>query len=135
MEPLPLPPLTAVAAVAAALVHVLIFVLESVRWRLERTWRVFGIASQEDAETTQPLAFNQGFYNLFLAVGALAGVVLMLLGGVTAAAIGLGFIVLSTGSMLAAALVLILGNRKLARPAAIQGLPPLIALLGLLVLV
>ena len=30
-----------------------------------------------DAETTRPLAFNQGFYNLFLAVAAFLGVVLV----------------------------------------------------------
>lgn len=124
-----------IAGALAALLHVYIFVMESVLWTTPRVRATFGISSDAQAQHTKPLAYNQGFYNLFLAVGALAGVVLMLLGGVTAAAIGLGFVVLSTASMLAAALVLILGNARLARPAAIQGLPPLIALLGLLVLV
>lgn len=64
---------------AAALVHVYIFVLESLRWTEPGTRRVFGIRTDEEARITRPLAFNQGFYNLFLALIAAAGVVLVLI--------------------------------------------------------
>ena len=49
--------MTIVAAVftgLAALVHVYIFVLESLRWRQPATWKIFGLASQADADTTAP---------------------------------------------------------------------------------
>ncbi|MFQ4148746.1 DUF1304 domain-containing protein [Arthrobacter sp. LAPM80] len=55
-------------AALAALVHVYIFVLESVRWTAPGTRKTFG-TSQEEANATKELAFNQGFYNLFLAAG------------------------------------------------------------------
>ena len=50
-----------VFAALAALVHVYIFVLESVRWRHPATRKVFG-TSEETAAITAPLAHNQGFY-------------------------------------------------------------------------
>ena len=60
-----------VFAALAALVHVYIWVLESLLWTAARTRAVFG-TSEEEAETTKLLALNQGFYNLFLAVIAAA---------------------------------------------------------------
>ena len=54
------------AALAAGL-HVYIFVLESLQWTVPRTRATFG-TTPEEAETTKLLAFNQGFYNLFLAI-------------------------------------------------------------------
>lgn len=127
--------MTAVAlvlATAAGLLHVLFFVLESLRWREPRTWKTFGIASQADADTTAPLAYNQGFYNLFLAVGTITGVVV-----VAASAdhdvIGWTLIVFGCGSMLAAAAVLISTGLSYARAATIQGLPALLAVVTALV--
>ena len=35
---------------------------------------------QAAADTIRPMAYNQGFYNLFLAIGAIIGVVLFLVG-------------------------------------------------------
>ena len=60
----------------AALLHVYIFVLESFRWTAPRTRAVFGTTAEE-AQTTKMLAFNQGFYNLFLAVVTAVGIVLL----------------------------------------------------------
>ncbi len=60
-----------VFALLAALLHVYIFIMESITWTQPATWKRFGVTSQADADTTRPLAYNQGFYNLFLAVGAL----------------------------------------------------------------
>lgn len=74
------------------------------------------------------MALNQGFYNLFLAVGALLGVAFLAAGGSLLGA-GLAMTLLSVGSMLAAALVLVISNPRLARAAATQGTLPLIAVL------
>ncbi|MEW1961440.1 DUF1304 domain-containing protein [Microbacterium sp. NPDC077644] len=119
------------AALAAAF-HVFIFVLESVRWTEPATRKVFGVASEADAEVTKPLAFNQGFYNLFLAIAALLGIVLMLSGQAT---VGLTLIFTGVGMMLAAALVLVLSNPKMARSALLQGGLPLLAVIALAVAV
>lgn len=51
----------------AALVHVYIFVLESLRWEQPATMRAFGL-TPDQAGATRELAYNQGFYNLFLAL-------------------------------------------------------------------
>lgn len=120
-----LPLIGSVFAGLAALIHVYIFVLESVRWTHPSTRRIFG-TSAESAETTRPLAFNQGFYNLFLAIIAVLGIVIAL---TSSAAVGVALMLAGTGSMLAAALVLILSDRSKARAATVQGLFPLVAVL------
>ena len=111
----------------AALLHVLFFKLESLDWRKPKTWKTFGLASQEDADTTASLAFNQGFYNLFLAIGAFVGIGLITFCD-NHDTMGWTLIVFACGSMLAAAVVLISsGGKSYARAAAIQGLPALLA--------
>ena len=119
--------LALVFAGLAALLHVYIFVLESVRWTQPKTWKVFGIADQKTADATRPMAYNQGFYNLFLAVGAAIGVVLWIVNG-TGDVAGRTLLLFSLGSMLAAALVLVTSGRKYLRPASIQGTLPLVGL-------
>ncbi len=59
----------------AALLHVYIWVLESFRWTEPATRKTFG-TSEADAEITRPMAYNQGFYNLFLAIITLVGLAL-----------------------------------------------------------
>ena len=118
--------LAAALAVLAALLHVYVFVLESLRWEAPRTRAVFGTTAEQAAATRQ-LAYNQGFYNLFLAVVTLLGVVLL---GPLAQA-GAALVLAGTGSMLAAALVLLLSDRTKARPALVQGTLPLLAVLTL----
>jgi putative membrane protein len=117
-----------VAASLAAVVHVYIFVLESLRWDEPATRRVFG-TTEETARVTAPLAYNQGFYNLFLAVGVAAGVLLVALDSDA----GVPLLVFGCGSMVAAALVLVLSDRSKARAAVVQGAVPAVALLALLV--
>jgi putative membrane protein len=112
----------------AALVHVYIFVLESLRWQHPDTRRVFG-TTEETAAVTAPLAYNQGFYNLFLGIGTAVGIALV--DGNRDA--GIALIVLGVGSMLAAALVLVTSDLSKLRAAVVQGLFPLLALLCLLV--
>ena len=120
--------LALVFAGLAALLHVYIFVLESVRWTQPKTWKVFGIADQQAADVTKPMAYNQGFYNLFLAVGTAIGIVFWVVNGIGDVA-GRTLVIFSLGSMLAAALVLVTSGKKYLRPASIQGTLPLIGLI------
>ena len=117
-----------VAALAAVL-HVYIFVMESITWTSARTRAVFG-TTREEAETTRLLAFNQGFYNLFLAVVTVIGVVVVFSG---ASAVGAALVFAGVGSMLAAAIVLLASAPDKARSAAIQGFLPLTAVVLLVV--
>jgi putative membrane protein len=74
-------------------------------------------------------AFNQGFYNLFLAIEVFAGIVLMLVGLTSA---GYALVLFGTGSMLAAAVVLSTRGETYRRASLTQGALPLIALVLLL---
>jgi putative membrane protein len=121
-----------VFAALAALLHVYIFVMESVLWTRPATWKRFGLKSQDEAQTIRPMALNQGFYNLFLAIGVFVGFALLPHPGLHAA--GIILILFSCGSMLAASLVLVISNPKLARAAVTQGLFPLLAVIALAVL-
>ena len=71
-------------AFVAALIHVLFFYYESVTFGRPETWRRFGLQSQEQADVVRPMAYNQGFYNLFLALGIVVGLVLVTNGSVEA---------------------------------------------------
>jgi putative membrane protein len=113
----------------AALLHVYIWVMESLTWTSKRTRATFGI-TEEQALATKEMAFNQGFYNLFLAVITLAGIVI---GGIGYNYIGVALIFAGTGSMLAAALVLLLSSPDKARAAITQGVLPLIAIVLIIV--
>ena len=110
-------------AALAVLLHVYIFTMESLTWTSPRTRATFGTTAEE-AETTKLLAFNQGFYNLFLAI----------VGGVGIAAVGMGhhavgaaLVFAGVGSMAAAASVLLLSSPDKARAAVTQGAFPVIA--------
>ncbi|MDI2036002.1 DUF1304 domain-containing protein [Paenarthrobacter nitroguajacolicus] len=119
-------------ALIAALLHVYIFTMESITWTKPATWKRFSLTSQADAETTKPLAYNQGFYNLFLAIGALIGIIAVWAG---APQVGWTLVFSSCGSMLLAALVLAASGRKYLRAATLQGTTPLLAVvLGILAL-
>jgi putative membrane protein len=124
-------------AFLAAALHVYIFTMESVTWTRPATWKRFGVGSQADAETTRPLAYNQGFYNLFLAIGALIGVGCVALGPDGSAPFVAGWTLVFSccGSMLLAAAVLAITGRKYLRAAATQGATPMLAVvLGILAL-
>ncbi|MCY7411706.1 MAG: DUF1304 domain-containing protein [Salinibacterium sp.] len=108
----------------AGVIHVLIFVLESVLWSRESVWRLFGLRTAAGAAIVRPMAFNQGFYNLFLAVGITVGLVLILV--TEAYQAGIALLLASGSSMVLAAMVLIVSSPKLARAAAIQGTAPLV---------
>lgn len=109
----------------AALLHGYIFLMESVWWTQPSTWKRFGVADQAAADTTKPMAYNQGFYNLFLALGAAHGLVLYWMGVIDA---GLTLVLFTTACMVLAAAVLTTTGRGYLKPALIQGTLPLIGL-------
>ena len=111
-------------ATLAALLHVYIWVMESFTWTSPRTRRAFGL-TEEQAQATKELAFNQGFYNLFLAIVTAVGIVI---GGLGYNYIGIALIFAGVGSMLAAAVVLLLSSPDKARAAVTQGIFPLFAI-------
>ncbi|KKC03175.1 DUF1304 domain-containing protein [Mycobacterium nebraskense] len=113
----------------AGLLHVYIFVMESLTWTSPRTRATFGTTAEE-AETTKLLAFNQGFYNLFLAVVSGVGIVAIVL---RHNAVGAALIFAGVGSMAAAAVVLLLSAPDKARAAVTQGTFPAIAIVLLLI--
>ena len=115
----------ALAGVAAA-IHVYIFVMESLTWTSARTRATFG-TSPEEAAATREMAFNQGFYNLFLAVLVVLGIVLY---AADRQDVGLTLVVAGAGSMVAAGLVLILSSPSMARAALVQLVPPALGVLG-----
>jgi putative membrane protein len=116
-------------AILAALLHVYIFVMESLTWTSPRTRATFG-TTPETAETTKELAFNQGFYNLFLAIVTAVGMVAVFTGH---RAVGAALVFAGVGSMLAAAAVLLVSSPDKARAAATQGTFPLIAIVLLVI--
>ena len=109
--------LAAVLVVLAAALHVGFFGMESLLFTRPPVRRRFGL-SAADAEVVRPMAYNQGFYNLFLAVGAVVGVVTS---SVPVAAF-------ACAVMAGAAVVLVTTDRKFLPAAAVQGVPPLLAL-------
>ncbi|MBY0385561.1 DUF1304 domain-containing protein [bacterium] len=110
----------------ASLIHIYIFIMESILWGQPKTNRTFGVTS-EQAEHNRLFAFNQGYYNLFLAIAGMIGVVLLYF---DQANVGYTLMIYSSLSMLGAALVLLYSKKSLIRPALIQGLPPLLGLVS-----
>jgi putative membrane protein len=114
------------AGLAAAL-HVFIFYMESIAWTSPRARATFN-TTPEEAEATKSLAYNQGFYNLFLAVAVIIGI-LCVSGGATA--VGFTLVLTGVGSMLAAAFVLLFSNADLVASAIKQGIFPFLAVVML----
>jgi putative membrane protein len=117
-----------VVAALAALFHIVFFLFESVFWTRPRIYGRFGIATQADADTIRPMAYNQGFYNLALAIGVVVGIVL-LEGHGGAFVAGKAIIVFGTGCMAVAGLVLASTGRSYRVAAAIQFVPAVVALI------
>ena len=115
-----------IAAFLAATLHVVIFYIESFAWTT-RALSVFGM-DRESAEATKEMAFNQGFYNLFLAIEAFAGMTVYFL---ASRPVGLTLALFGVGSMLAAALLLFVTSPNKRSAAIKQGFLPLIAVAAL----
>jgi len=126
-----MPLIAALAALVAVAFHVLFFVLESVTFSQPTVAARFGLTTPEQIAAVRPMAFNQGFYNLFLAIGIVGGLTLVAVGSVDA---GRAVVLFACACMAGAGLVLLGTNRRFARSAAIQALPPLVAIATTLVL-
>jgi len=115
---------TQIFAVVAGLVHMWAFVMESLLFRRPQVQRIF--LGHADVEPGVYLwAFNQGFYNLFVAAGAIGGVVAYHADHPTA---GRALTLYACAFMAAAGVVLFVSDRRLWRGALGQALPALIAL-------
>jgi putative membrane protein len=110
-------------AAVAALVHVYIFVMESLAWTTPRVRATFGM-TEDEALATKSMAFNQGFYNLFLAIAVFAGIVFFAVG---APVVGATLVLTGAGSMAAAAVVLLLSSPDKRGAALKQGVIPAVA--------
>jgi putative membrane protein len=113
------------AGILAGVIHVVIFCMESLWWTTPKV-RVRFRQLPEQAQATKLFAFNQGFYNLFLALGVFAGLTLVLAGHPVS---GLTLVTWSCLSMLGAAIVLAASAPQMHRGALIQGTAPLLFLL------
>ena len=109
-----------VFVVLAGVFHVVVFAMESVLFRKPSTYRRF-LVKDTEVDAARPWAFNQGFYNLFLAIGALGG---LIWGGDKGHAIAL----FACACMAGAGIVLVASDRRMVRAAATQAVPPILAL-------
>ena len=120
-------PLAQIFITLAVLFHVGFFALESLAFRNRRVQAIFAVPAQS-AEAIRPWAMNQGYYNVFLAAGPAAGLVLHHTGhdagGSALAVYGCAF-------MAACGVVLIATDRRLWRGAVLQSVPPIVALIAL----
>ena len=120
-----MPVVAQVAALLAAAIHVWFFILESVLFSRPAVAARFGVRSAEQIAAVRPLAFPQGFYNLFLAVGIAAGVAQIAAGADVA---GRSIVLFACLCMVWAGIVLLVTNVRFIQAALIQLVPPLIAI-------
>jgi putative membrane protein len=126
-----MPLIAQLAALLAALLHIGFFALESLGFSRPDVWARFRLSSQAEADIVRPMAFNQGFYNLFLALGVIGGLLLVASGSVEA---GRAIVLFSCACMVGAGAVLVSSDRRFASSAAIQAVPPLLAIILTVVL-
>lgn len=110
-----------VFVVIAGLFHVVVFAMESLLFSRPSIYRRFLVKDETELAAARPWAFNQGFYNLFLAAGALGG---LIWGGDKGHAIAL----FACACMAGAGVVLVASDRRMMRAAAAQAVPPIVAL-------
>ncbi|GAB2969459.1 DUF1304 domain-containing protein [Nocardioides montaniterrae] len=111
-----------VLAALAALIHYYIFWLESIAFEGPGR-KVFGI-TREEAAALKQVFYNQGFYNLFLAIGTTVGIVLYAASHTAGGAL----VTFGCSCMLGAALVLVSDDPTKRRAGLVQGLAPALAL-------
>lgn len=114
-------------ALGAAALHVVIFYLESFAWTSDGALKAFNM-TREEAENTQEMAFNQGFYNLLLAIEVFVGVFLM----ATRNPAGKPLITFAVFSMFCAAVLLYITSPDKRSAAIKQAVFPLMALCNLI---
>jgi putative membrane protein len=116
-------------AVVAVLFHVAAFAMESLLLDRPAVRRIL-LGRAEPSPDVRIWAFNQGFYNLFLAAGPVAG---LIAAGMGHEAVGRALVVYSCAFMTACGVVLFISNPKLWRGMVGQSGPPLIAFIAALV--
>lgn len=120
-----------VLATAAAMLHLLFFVLESVLFRRPAGRRLFGVRAEHDSPPLRLFAVNQGVYNLALAIVVLVGVGLLVADATSVA--GLAVVVAGCSVMVTAGIALaVTAPRRMLGAALAQALPPLLAIVALL---
>lgn len=109
-----------IAAGIAGALHVVFFLFESVLFKKPSVQKRFHVEPAA-AEAVRPWAFNQGFYNLFLALALFAGLALK----------KDAYVIVPCACMVGAGLVLAMTDKRMLRSAAMQLVPPLIALVSI----
>lgn len=111
-----------VLAALIALIHFYIFYLESIAWGRPKVNMAFRM-SDVQAEANRVFAFNQGFYNLFLALAIIAAFVWQANGHGQKGQVLMDYAVMS---VFGAGTVLFFSGPGLLRPALVQALPALL---------
>lgn len=122
-----MPLVAQLAALLAAAIHVWFFVLESVLFGRPGVAARFGLRTEEQIAAVRPMAFNQGFYNLFLAIGIAAGVAQIAAGADVA---GRAVVLFCCLCMLWAGIILLVTSRRFLQAALVQLVPPLVAIVA-----
>lgn len=125
-----------VLAGAAAALHVVFFVLESILFRRPAGRRLFGVRAEQSSAPLRLFAVNQGIYNLAIAIVAAVGIGLLLTApaGDDLAVAGLAVTIAGCSIMVVAGAALALtAPPRLLGAALAQGLPPAAAIVALLV--
>jgi putative membrane protein len=113
-------------AVIAGIAHVAFFVMESLLFERPAVQRI--ITGRAGASADARLwAFNQGFYNLFLAAGAIVGAVVWIAGEDV---VGRTLVIFTCAVMTLAGIVLLIADRRLWRGTLVQSVPPVVGLLA-----
>lgn len=114
------------AAIVAAVVHLVIFVLESLLFDRVSVQRMFGVRAEAVSRPLMLFAVNQGIYNLALAITVIVGIT------VTAFSfdIGLAVVASALAIMVIAAGALAASSPRSWPFALLQGGPALIGLAG-----
>jgi putative membrane protein len=105
------------------------FVLESFLFHRPNV-QTFLLGRPEPSAGVRFWAFNQGFYNLFLAAGPAAGLIALYVGNQS---VGRALVIYGCAFMTACGVVLFISDRRLWRSMIGQSGPPLIALIAALV--
>ena len=113
--------------VISAILHIGFFIAESFIMQRPEYQKKLKLTDQE-FKKIKPWIFNQGFYNLFLALGVFMGLALIFKKQVVAAGALTGFCGLS---MMFAGVVLFINQPHLRKWALLQFLPPLIGFIFL----
>lgn len=117
-----------VFAIIAVLFHLMAFVLESVLFHRSDV-QVLMQGQPAQSQDVHKWAFNQGFYNLFLAAGPVAGLIAYYAGNVE---VGRALVIYGCAFMVGCGIVLLISDRTRLRAMLGQSGPPLIALIALL---